>query len=206
MINQLRAMLSRQVTQTDTVAPTEVKKKPAEARLTEHAQSMPMKRRDARAALEFNAKLPARTWQDGVKPIKQRSSALPMTVRTSMAKAPASTATASGTSSTSSIRAEQPAARQPLRGQRMFGFGTGGVAQPSAKPLLTAEQELRQLVGDSDDAGDLSGVESLLQALEKQGEVPKPTGSQTAEVRLGPAEFGSARMRVQRTGIDDKDT
>jgi hypothetical protein len=205
MLNRLQALFVRTTPSIDTAPAPGEKENPTAAKLKSHAQALPLKRRDARGALEFNAGLPARTWQDGVKPIKQRSIAMPMTARAPVAKAPTNTASTASTVNSTGNQAEQVAARQPLRGQRMFGFGTGGVAQPSAKPLLTAVQELCKLAADGTNVDDPSDVESLLQQLE-QPNVTAVKGSPTAEVRLGAAELGSTRMKIQRTGPDDTAT
>lgn len=90
----------------------------------------------------------------------------------------------------------------PLRGLRMFGHGRNAVAHPLATPLLTSDQALQQLVGNSASAGDLADIEALLQKLENQGS-NKADDSKIGQASLGPAQLASGKPRMRRTTAPD---
>ncbi len=73
MLEKLNDPVSWAALFADTASSDHANAESAEERLSEQIWARPRQRRSARAAIEFNARLPLRTRQDGIRPVRMQA-------------------------------------------------------------------------------------------------------------------------------------
>ncbi len=139
---------------------------PAPGTLSARAGARTQQQREARKAI----RLPGGLWQDGIKNIKSQTAPKPL-LRSRSGNAPKPGLPPGAASN--ALKSVAPQA--PLRGQRLFGFGTSASVQPG-KPIekmTEVDQMLQDITHGGTPVHDLSDIETLLGRLEPPKEPDK---------------------------------